>query len=158
MALIIREIDANNFNEVYTFNLLHEYSFRDSSDEYLPDSEEQRIKHSTKIIDGILKGDRKYHCLAAFDQENMIAIHFLDRYEIDKQPACHIHGLWVHNNYRNQGLGKELKFLGEAWARKMGCNFMDSNVRAKNEKMISLNESLGFEVARLNFRKKLTEL
>lgn len=158
MALIIREIDAKNFNEVYTFNLFQEYSFRDSSDEYLPDSAEQRIKQSTNIIDCILKGDQKYHCLAAFDQENMIAIHFLDRYEIDKQPACHIHGLWVHDDYRNKGLGKELKSLGEAWAKKMGCNFMDSNVRAKNEKMISLNESLGYRVARINFRKQLAWL
>lgn len=157
MALMIREIDANNFKEVYNFNLFHEYSFRDSSDEYFPDTEERRIKQSTNIIDKILKGDQKYYCIAAFDQENMIAIHFLDRYEIDRQPACHVHGLWVHEDYRSKGLGKELKSLGEAWAKKMGCNFMDSNVRATNRKMISLNESLGYEIVRINYRKKLDQ-
>ena len=85
----------------------------------------------------------------------MIAVHFLDRYEIDKQPACHVHGLWVHPDYRRNGIAKKLKELGEIWAVKMGCKFMDTNVRIKNQKMISLNENFGYEVARFNYRKKL---
>ena len=85
----------------------------------------------------------------------MIAAHFLQRMEIDKRPAAHIHGLWVHPNYRGKGLAAKLKETGEAWARKIGCQFMDSNVRVENSKMISLNKEMGYEVARFNFRKQL---
>jgi ribosomal protein S18 acetylase RimI-like enzyme len=85
----------------------------------------------------------------------MIASIFQDSYEIDQQFACHIHGLWVHPDYRKRGIAKDLKARGEAWAKKMGCKFMDTNVRVGNEPMKSLNESLGYEVARLNYRKNL---
>jgi len=155
MNLIFREINPEKYNEAYTFNLLHEYSFRDSSSKYISDSEQEREKLTKDLIELLLKGDQKYFCLAAFNQEEMVAAHFLHRYKIDKEPACHVHGLWVHPDFRNKGVGKKLKELGEIWAKKMECKFMDSNVRVQNTKMISLNENLGYEVARLNFRKKL---
>jgi len=91
MAIIYREIDPKNYEEVYNFNLLHEYSWRDSSNSYIPDSEQERERKAKKVVDELSGSSQKYHCLAAFDGNRMIAAHFLDRYEIDKQPACHIH-------------------------------------------------------------------
>ncbi len=155
MDLVFREIDPTKFKEVYSFNRLHEYSCRDSSDEYIPESEERREKKTRTLIERLLQGGQKYYCLAAFDGEEMIGAIFQDRYEIDGLLACHIHGLWVHADHRRKGVGKKLKELGENWAKRMACKLMDANVRVKNQKMISLNEKLGYEVARFNFRKKL---
>jgi ribosomal protein S18 acetylase RimI-like enzyme len=152
-----REIDPENYEEVYAFNLLHEYSFRDSSSAYKPDTEGERARKTQNIVDRLRKGDQSYFCLAVFKESSseMIGAIFCDRYEIDKHPACHIHGLWVHPEHRKMGLAKKLKLDAEDWAKKMGSKFMDTNVRVGNQNMISLNESLGYEVARLNFRKTL---
>jgi GNAT superfamily N-acetyltransferase len=32
-----------------------------------------------------------------------------------------VHGLWVHPDYRKQGIATRLKRLGEEWAEKMGA-------------------------------------
>ena len=156
MALSFREIDANNFDEVYRFNLLHEFSFRDSSADYVADSEEERQKNTRRIIERLLSGDQKYYCLAVFHDDEMIASLFQDRYEIDKQAACHIHGLWVHPEFRGKGIASKLKRMGELWAKNLGCNFMDTNVRVANQTIITLNQKLGYTVARFNFRKKIS--
>jgi GNAT superfamily N-acetyltransferase len=151
-----REIDAHNEREVYDFVLCHEYAFRDSSSLYVPDSEEQRREKATIMAERLLSGDEVYHCLAAFDGAKMVGAHFLHRMSIDKLPACHVHGLWVHAEHRKTGIARRLKELGEAWARSKGCILMDSNVRVTNLGMIALNESMGYEVARFNFRKRLS--
>jgi ribosomal-protein-serine acetyltransferase len=153
--LIFREIDPANFEEVYEFNLQHEYSWRDSSPSYIADSEEDRRKKTEKMIEILNNKSQKYHCLAVFDGKQMIASHFLDRYEIEKRSACHVHGLWVQADYRKRGVAQKLKELGEAWARQQKCVFMDSNVRATNPEMIALNQKLGYELVRHNFRKNL---
>lgn len=155
MKIVYRDIDANNFEECYQFNLLHEYSFRDSYAGYIPDNEESRKQKTSRIVDTLNNGDEKYLCLAAFDKEQMVGMIFQNRMELDKLPACHIHGLWVHPEYRKKGIAKSLKEMGETWAISKGCKFMDTNVRVSNTNMRSLNESLGYEVARLNYRKSL---
>ena len=154
---LFREIDPENYEEAYAFNMLHEYSFRDSSSTYKPDSEEERTRKTQNIVDRLRKRDLRYYCLAVFEETSseMVAAIFCDRYEIDKQLACHIHGIWVHPTHRKQGLAKRLKLDVEEWAKKTGCRLMDTNVRVSNQNMIALNEKLGYEVARLNFRKKL---
>jgi ribosomal protein S18 acetylase RimI-like enzyme len=155
VAIVYRPINPENYEEVYSFNILCEYSWRDSSETYTPDSDEDRKKKTDSIITKLVEGDQKYYCLAAFDDATMVGVIHLERMTIDKRPACHIQGLWVHPNYRGHGVAKRLKELGEEWGKKMGSEFMDSNVRVENEKMIKLNEQLGYEVARLNFRKRL---
>lgn len=155
MALVYREIDPHNFREVSDFILRHEYSYRDSSPRYVPDSGEKREELSKKLQANLLGPDNKLHCLAAFDGSEMVGAHYLHRMTIDYEPACHIHGLWVHAAYQKQGVARRLKQMGEDWARAQGCTLMDANVRVTNRRMIALNESLGYEVARLNFRKSL---
>ena len=155
MVLTYREIDPNNYDEAYQFNLLHEYCFRDSSNAYIADSDEQRTKKTQGIVKHLLAGQNKYFCLAAFHEGEMVGAIFQDRYEIDKQPACHVHGLWVDPKFRGQGIASTLKHRGEEWARSMDCLFMDTNVSITNQPMVSLNKKLGYAVARLNFRKNI---
>ncbi len=155
MGLIYREIDPSNFKEVSDFILLHEYSYRDSASTYTPDSGEKREQLSKKLQTQLLRKNSELHCLAAFDGAEMIGAHYLHRMTLDQRPACHIHGLWVHPGYQQRGVARKLKAMGEAWAKRTGCEFMDANVRVTNRRMIALNESLGYTVERLNFRKAL---
>jgi RimJ/RimL family protein N-acetyltransferase len=66
----------------------------------------------------------------------------------------HIHGL-IDNSYRGKGIAYRLKEMGETWAKENKCELMDSNVDVTNDGMIALNEKLGYEISRYNFRKKL---
>jgi ribosomal protein S18 acetylase RimI-like enzyme len=150
--LVYREITGA---EAYAFTLSHEFSLRDSSDLYIPDTEAQRQNKTAKLLEKLRSPEKPYLCLAVFSGEEMVASHFLHRMELDHRPACHIHGLWVQAEFRKLGIARRLKTMGEEWARAMGCQFMDSNVRITNRGMIALNESMGYEVARLNFRKPL---
>lgn len=153
--MLYREIDPHNYSECYQFNLLHEYSLRDSYPAYKADDEEMREFKTNRIVDTLKNETDKFYCLAAFDGKKMIGMIFQNRLELDKVLACHVHGLWVHADYRGHGIARTLKAMGEDWARKKGCTFMDSNVRVTNSSMRALNESLGYEIARLNYRKQL---
>ncbi|MFC6841324.1 GNAT family N-acetyltransferase [Xanthomonas theicola] len=155
MAIVYRVIDPGNYQEAYTFNLFREYAWRDSSNAYVADSEDERKKKTDALIASLSRVDHRYHCLAAFDDEAMVGAISLERMTIDKRPACHIQCLWVHPDHRGRGMAQKLKELGEEWARAMGSQFMDSNVRIDNSNMIKLNEQLGYAVVRLNFRKEL---
>ena len=155
MALIYRPIDPHNAEESYQFNLVHEFSLRDSWAGYTPDSEEERKLKTKRITERLLSDASNYFCLAAFDGKKMVGGLFQAELEINKAPACHIHGLWVDPGYRKQGIAKTLKTMGEAWGKERGCHFMDTNVLVTNQQMIKLNQDLGYEVARFNFRKPL---
>lgn len=157
MDIEYRSIDPQNFKEVRRFLVTHEYSWRDSDPaSFVPKTESQMDKFTEKFIGLLTNGEDRYHCLGAFTSDGvLIASHFLDRYEIDGQKACHVHGLWTEEAFRGKGIGIKLKALGEDWARLKDCVFMDTNVRVSNAPMIALNRKLGYEVARYNFRKSL---
>jgi len=155
MAIVYRPIDPENLAEVHTFTLLCENSRRDSTHGLAPDSDDERKKNSEEIIAQLTREASKHHCLAAFDAAGMVGVIRLNMMTIDQSPACHVRALWVHPDYRGHRVATRLKELAETWGRAMGAAFMDSNVRVTNERMIALNTKMGYEVARLNFRKQL---
>ena len=155
MAIVYRPIDPEDRTEVHTFTLLCENSRRDSTQGLAPDSDDERNDNREEIITQLKQDASKHHCLAAFDDGSMVGGIRLNMMTIDQRPACHVRALWVHPDHRGHGVATRLKELAEAWARAMGAAFMDTNVRVSNERMIALNTKMGYEVARLNFRKKL---
>lgn len=156
MDIEYREINPHSFEEVKYFFMTHEYSWRDSDpDGFIARTNEKRNEVATEFMEKLKQPAEKYHCLGAFFQSKLIGSHFLDRYKIDGKSACHVHGLWVDQEFRGSGIALRLKEMGEAWARSKGCELMDSNVRVTNEGMIALNNKMGYTVARYNFRKNL---
>jgi GNAT superfamily N-acetyltransferase len=63
--------------------------------------------------------------------------------------------LWVDPACRGQGIAGELKARAEAWGREHRLVFLQTNVHRNNQRMLAINESLGFEVSYLNLRKRL---
>jgi hypothetical protein len=52
-------------------------------------------------------------------------------------------------------VARQLKAMGESWARGIGATFLNSNVLVNNERMLALNHALGFVDYRINLRKRL---
>jgi ribosomal protein S18 acetylase RimI-like enzyme len=155
MAIVYRPIDPEDLAEVHIFTLFCENSGRDSTQGHIPDSGDERKKKVEEIIAQLTMDASKHHCVAAFDDGGMVGVIRLNMMTIDQRPACHVRALWVHPDHRGRGVATRLKELAETWARVMGAAFMDTNVRVTNERMIALNTKMGYDVARLNFRKRL---
>jgi len=92
----------------------------------------------------------------ALHHGQIIGIHLLRRFEEFETVGAHIAGLWVHPDYRGQGIARTLKSQGEAWARSVGATFLNTNVHPQNARMLAINEEAGFSLFRLNLRKRLS--
>ena len=73
------------------------------------------------------------------------------------RPVGYIEGWFVRQAARRQGIGKELIYAAEAWARQQGCIEMASDALLGNPASLRAHVALGFEeVDRcVHFRKKL---
>jgi aminoglycoside 6'-N-acetyltransferase I len=73
------------------------------------------------------------------------------------RPVGFVEGWFVHEAFRNQGVGKELMRSAEQWARAQGCVEMASDALIDNDPSQRAHEALGFEVVDrcVHFRKKL---
>ena len=73
------------------------------------------------------------------------------------RPVGYVEGWFVHEKFRNQGVGKALLNSAEEWARAQGCAEMASDALIENEGSQRAHEALGFEVVDrcVHYRKKL---
>jgi aminoglycoside 6'-N-acetyltransferase I len=74
------------------------------------------------------------------------------------RPVGFVEGWFVQENFRNQGVGRELMRSAEDWARAQGCVEMASDTWIDNEESQRAHEALGFEVVDrcINYRKMLS--
>lgn len=85
MKIQYREVDSKNIQEVRSFFVCNEYCWRDSDPlDFIARTDERRDAVATEFIEKLnnQNKDEKYHCLAAFDDNEMIASNFLDKYMI----------------------------------------------------------------------------
>lgn len=73
------------------------------------------------------------------------------------RPVGFVEGWFVHEVFRNHGVGRELMRAAEEWARAQGCVEMASDALIENERSRRAHEALGFEVVDrcVHFRRKL---
>jgi aminoglycoside 6'-N-acetyltransferase I len=72
-------------------------------------------------------------------------------------PVGFIEGWFVHEAFRNRGVGAALMRYAEDWARKQGCIEIASDTWLDDETSILTHQALGFEVVDrcVHFRKPL---
>lgn len=88
-------------------------------------------------------------------RREIVGLHILRRFEEGPLIGAHIAGLWVAEHRRRMGVARRLKAMGESWARGIGAGFLNSNVLVNNQRMLNLNQDLGFVPYRINLRKRL---
>jgi GNAT superfamily N-acetyltransferase len=91
----------------------------------------------------------------ALEGKEMVGVHVLRRFDEGQLVGAQVAGLWVAERCRRRGVARRLKAMGEAWARSIGADFLNSNVLVRNDPMLELNRKLGFESYRVNLRKRL---
>jgi aminoglycoside 6'-N-acetyltransferase I len=74
------------------------------------------------------------------------------------RPVGFVEGWFVHENFRNRGVGRELMRAAEDWARAQGCLEMASDTWIDHEGSQRAHEALGFEVVDrcVHYRKELS--
>jgi aminoglycoside 6'-N-acetyltransferase I len=73
------------------------------------------------------------------------------------QPVGFVEGWFVHEAFRNQGVGAALMRSAEDWARNQGCIEIASDTWIDDEISILTHQALGFEIVDrcVHFRKPL---
>ena len=99
--------------------------------------------------------EQNTHSGIAVHGDDIVGIHILRAYEEYERQGAHIAGLWVREDLRRFGIARRLKEAGEAWARSIGAEWLNTNVQADNAQMLRINERAGFRLFRMNLRKDL---
>src|SRR5262245_55512386 len=86
---------------------------------------------------------------------HIVGVHLLRRFDEGPAIGVQVAGLWVAERCRRRGVAKTLKARGEAWARSIGAEFINTNVLVSNGAMLALNRALGYRDYRINLRKRL---
>jgi aminoglycoside 6'-N-acetyltransferase I len=124
---------------------------------------EEQLKELDDTLDKQASGTLPVAILVSED-ENGAPVGFLEvglRSHADgcdpARPVGFVEGWFVHEGFRNQGIGRELMRLAEAWARTQGCVEMASDALIENHSSQRAHEAMGFEVVDrcVHFRKKL---
>lgn len=123
--------------------------FTRRTDEYLDDWMKSARARET---------DLNTHSGIALCRGEIVGVHVLRTSEEYERLGVHIAGLWVREEFRSIGIARRLKQDGESWARRVGAEFLNTNVHRTNEAMLRINEKAGFTVFRLNLRKDLRAL
>lgn len=73
------------------------------------------------------------------------------------RPVGYVEGWYVAENYRHQGIGRQLLAAAEDWARSQGCVEIASDTWIDNEVSQRVHEALGYEVVDrcVHYRKTL---
>jgi aminoglycoside 6'-N-acetyltransferase I len=75
----------------------------------------------------------------------------------ESSPVGYLEGIYVIEEYRNQGIAKGLCFACEEWAREKGCTEFGSDVEIHNIESYNFHLKLGFKEANrvICFTKKI---
>ena len=75
----------------------------------------------------------------------------------ESSPVGYLEGIFVEEDYRNQGCARELLLACEKWAKEMGCSEFASDCELENTNSLKFHMALGFEDANriICFRKDI---
>lgn len=62
-------------------------------------------------------------------------------------PVGYLEGVFVKDEYRNRGIGKNLVLQCEIWAKKKGCSEFASDCELSNSESLNFHLHLGFQEA-----------
>jgi GNAT superfamily N-acetyltransferase len=152
-ALVFRLLNYKDIGEVRAFITLL-YAISAEADPFHFDKEPEFID---RLVLKALREENPTNTFAAvaLERREIVAVHVLRRFEEGPLVGAQVAGLWVAERYRRRGVARQLKAMGEDWARSIGAHFLNTNVLSQNAAMLDFNRQLGFENYRVNLRKRL---
>ena len=105
---------------------------------------DDRVLFWIDYLKNLFLGNKAWIMVAKNSKNEVIGLHWLKLEEKYNQLRANIDSLWVHDDYRKNGIGSELKKRGEEWAKSQGAKLISTQVYYSNQKMINFNVKLGF--------------
>ncbi|WP_339899552.1 GNAT family N-acetyltransferase [uncultured Gilvimarinus sp.] len=96
-----------------------------------------------------------YVVLARNEKNKLVGMHWVKLESRCDEKFGNVASLWVHPNYRRQGVATQLKELAETWLRDHGATEIRTQVYMENRKMRALNEKLGYKVKLVGMAKSI---
>lgn len=93
----------------------------------------------------------------AFDSENVIAFIWAYIHQFREETRMYISEIRVNEEYRKQGIGKELLKQVEDKAKELGLGAMYLHAEARNKDARRLYETCGYCEERIQMRKELVQ-
>lgn len=121
--------------------------------------EDVRIERSIETLSGpaLANGRESWVMVALAASGELVGSHWLYVEGELEYRAVTIVSLYVDPRFRRTGVARKLKEAGEEWARASGAREIRTTVSLVNEKMIALNEGLGFQRNMLLMKKRLAD-
>ena len=115
--------------------------------EMIEEVKKEIIECRNKSLDSIF--------LIAKYEIDIVGFHWLDKRIINGLEIAHIRSLEVQPEYRNKGIGKKLKDLGEEWAKKVNLKIITTKVSYDNKYMIEYNIKRDFRPLKVEMIKEM---
>lgn len=110
---------------------------------------QQELKRMEKLT------DEDFFDVATNTNNEVIGFHIIKKTPyFDRFAGC-IYTLWVSPDCRKKGIATELKKRGEVWAKKSTLDHIYTWVHVNNEKMLTLNNQLGYKTTHHKMIKKI---
>lgn len=99
----------------------------------------------------VLRSEKDMLYLAKFQQNYVGFIHLSLRIDYvegsNSSPVGYVEGIYVEQDYRNQGISRRLVEAGEKWAKSIGCTQMASDTELTNHASQAFHTKIGFTEA-----------
>ena len=150
----IRRLNYSDRNEVSEFYNIFWRIPVEIGDEYITGQSQEFIE---KFIDQAITIENEKNTFSgiALFQRKIVGLHVLRKFIECETVGVHSANLWVEKKFRGMGIARELKSRGEAWALSIGASFINTNVLPDNKVMLEINKSIGFNLYKINLRKRL---
>lgn len=108
-----------------------------------------------------LRGDGKhsnFFALARCTSGQLVGMHWVQYAEAAHASHGEVRSLWVKPGFRKRGIATWLKHLAEQWLQQHGATEIRTEVFTANRKMLSLNQTLGYQTVMQVMSKSLHPL
>lgn len=130
----IEEVSKESFNKWVDMGL-----------ELWPDNEKEDL---TEIFNEIFDSEKETGFLYKNNNEYIGFINVSLRHDYvagcDSSPVGYVEGVYVKEEYRENGIARELLKIGEEWATSKGCTEMGSDIEIDNNISYKFHEKCGF--------------
>jgi GNAT superfamily N-acetyltransferase len=135
-------LDIHNEAELRSAAYIHESAPQNWDPHYKVT--EERVLFWIDFLKNLSLENKAWIMVAKNKKSEVVGLHWLRLEEKYKTLRANIDSLWVHDDYRKNGIGSELKKRGEEWAKAQGAKMVCTQVFYSNQKMINFNVKLGF--------------